>query len=109
MSYRYQQSQFRAIGLDIDQIVNNQDIKELAKSAWKAQMAFKRYEDEKLEKQYLKDVAWWEKYSQVTVRHFLKYGDVMPIMKYLRPFVKFIIKNWMIWPLIAFLMRIYHA
>lgn len=107
MSYYYKRHQFLSLGIGIDEIINNQESREVVKNLWKHQMAFQRFQKEKEEKQYKKDCVWWEKYSQQTVRYFLKYGDMFPIMKYMRPFAKFIIENWLIWALIMFLIRIF--
>ena len=91
MSYKYQQRQFFEIGIGIDEIINSQVAKDSAKQRWKIIQEYKRFNEEKLEEQYVKDCAWWEKYSQETMRYFIKYGDRFPILGWMRTHKKEII------------------
>jgi len=81
MSYKYNQSLFRSLGFNINDIVNSAEAKEKVRIDWKYLQQYKRFEKEIQDKQYAKDLAWWEYYCLSTVRYYNKVGDMFRLVR----------------------------
>lgn len=65
-------------GVTIDQVIDDPQAKLKARQEWAYQCQLNKFCEEKAEIQRQKDWAWWEKFSQSSVRLFKKAGDSFP-------------------------------